>query len=155
MTVVPDGKEIAAALRGTIVARLRALGFKGAYPHFHRAHEDGHVDLAAIQLAGGGGGFTVEIAYCDPGGKNLMHGYGPPAPKEIRVAATCERLRLGEGTDHSDPGRGGSDFWFLTDPSIRRMGRAGTLDELAALAARLVDEQGEPWWRDRRASHAN
>jgi hypothetical protein len=48
------------ALKATFVSALRALGFKGSYPHFRRLI-DSRVDLVGLQFSQWGPQFYVEI----------------------------------------------------------------------------------------------
>ena len=154
------------ALKTCFVPALRDLKFKGTMPHFYRVRGD-HVDLASVQFSGGGGEFIVEIAFMDAARTNGIVGRrGPPdaaepvrrehdePPASMRVASTAQRLRLGASTHADPPERRGDDFWFNYRDGSRgsyEKGVRGAPAKLASLAARLLVEQGEPWWRSHHA----
>ena len=65
MAQTEERKLMNRALREKLVPDLRARGFKGSLPHFHRIKASG-ADYLTIQFWSAGGRFTVEIAKCGP-----------------------------------------------------------------------------------------
>lgn len=51
------------ALKRIVVPRLRALAFKGSFPHFRRTAEN-HIDPLTFQFDRHGGGFVIEVSSC-------------------------------------------------------------------------------------------
>ena len=106
-----------AELKRVAVPVLRALGFKGSFPHFRRA-ADKQIDLLTFQFSAGGGEFVIEIGSFPPAGDEL---YGELLPAaEVKMRHLLRRLRLG-AKDES------SDHWFNYD--------GGDYAGVAALAA--------------------
>ena len=57
-------KEMDAALKATLVPKLRSLGFKGSYPHFRREGER-YVGLVGVQFSQWGSQFYVEAGVAE------------------------------------------------------------------------------------------
>ena len=92
-----------AAIEKILVPILRAKGFKGKFPDFHR-DKNGHTDLIFFQFHKYGGSFAVNISYQDKKQNNLPPYPGKDAPPEKLKAyyaafqanySDQESLRLG------------------------------------------------------------
>ena len=124
-----------AELKRTVVPALRALGFRGSYPHFYREIA-GHIDLACVQFSQSGGKFVIELSYAGPDRGNVYANTEVLA-SELRVSQTTERLRLGSAQPHSD-------HWFVFNTPN------ASLDHVCQEAAKLLHSQGEAWWAEQR-----
>ena len=75
-------------LRKTVAAKLRALGFKGSFPHLRR-FRDGKAELISfLAHSNEGGGFNVGASIifteeADPARTNLFYPNDPPAPERL------------------------------------------------------------------------
>jgi hypothetical protein len=135
--------QMVAALKSRLVPELRSRGFKGSFPHFHRAGAT-RADFLTVQFYSLGGSFVVEIAACGPNG--IESGYASELPvAKLNTHHFRERLRLG-----SDPAGRKTDPWFHFGPSNleppRPLARTEHYEAIAARVAALVASQGEPWW---------
>lgn len=101
--------QMKAALKSTVVPRVRELGFSGSFPHLRR-HRADRIDLLTFQFDKHGGGFVIEISQCPPDGFTTSWGkqIGPDKvtawdlpPKERA------RIKPREGS--------GTDSWFRYD----------------------------------------
>jgi hypothetical protein len=128
-------KSVDEHLRGIVVPVLRQLGFKGAYPNFHR-DTNGHVDLACFQFSQSGGKFVVELSYATPKRENVYANADVPVSK-LRVSQTTDRFRLGSSQPHSD-------HWFDFANS------SSSVEQICEHVASLVRTQGEAWWAHKR-----
>jgi len=123
------------SLRQRAVPRLRELGFKGSFPHFHRPLSE-RTDLLTFQFDKYGGGFVVEIAKAPPGGFTTSWGEVVPTNKlSVSFLPPEERLRLGSR-------RSGGDHWFRYDRG-GFLGRRPTFDELAEQVRELLHNHRE------------
>ena len=123
-----------AVLRATVVPVLRARGFHGSFPHFHRVRES-QVDLLQFQYSSSSGGFVVELSYADPARENIvLHGDKELPPGRLRVNHTHRRFRLGATSE-------GGDHWF----SFER----ASPEAVAASVVPLIETQAEAWWAAR------
>lgn len=98
--MIPRIKEI-------IVPQLREWGFKGSYPHFRRANDEGF-DLLSFQFNRHGGSFLIELSVAYPMRTEYRNCYfvgNEPLEKEIKkinVSNTFARYRV----------RNRKDEWF-------------------------------------------
>ncbi|MDJ0850527.1 MAG: DUF4304 domain-containing protein [Myxococcota bacterium] len=127
-----------ASLKENVVPRLRELGFKGSFPHFHRPLPS-RTDLLTVQFDKYGGSFTVEIVKAPPGDFTTSWGEVVPV-KKLRTSyfEIYERLRLGARDVRSD-------HWF----NYRRglvFRRHPKFQEISLQVRQLIDSQAEPWW---------
>jgi len=135
-------REIDAALRASVVPKLRELGFRGSYPHFYKDRGNNHLDLLTFQFRLDGSSFIVEIAYADPLRKNVYFRPDTPANK-LYVSATTKRCRLGSA------GRSGVDGeWLQLDPGTFST-RAAHFTSLARKVEAMVLNEAMPWWEAR------
>ena len=117
-----------AELKRVAVPELRAIGFKGSFPHFRRA-SDTQVDLLTFQFSAGGGRFVVEIGKFPPQGYVL---YGKLiAAAEVKMAHLLRSLRLG-AKDES------SDHWFNYE--------SGDYARIAESVVPYIRGQAAEWW---------
>jgi hypothetical protein len=127
------------ALRKTVVPQLRAMGFRGSFPHFRRSGSQ-QIDLLTFQFDKWGGGFVVEIAKCPVEG--VIHPWGIIAgPTRVKVwdVHPGDRLRL-------QPRLGSSTGdWFRYDQQVR----SEEDSELEDIARQVIPylEIAEIWWR--------
>lgn len=137
-----DRKTMEAILRRDCVPVLRDLGFKGAFPHFHRV-TGGFVALANVQFASAGGSFCVNLGYADPGRRNVYHKPETP-PEKLRVSQTREFVRLGAV---------GGDRWFVFGRASASPYRGGVMapEEIAAECNALLRTEAAAWWERMRA----
>ena len=133
--------DMMAEIKREVIPTLRALGFKGSFPHLHRIVEGDHVDLVTFQFASAGGSFAIEIGFADAERENVYTEKDTP-PKKLRVSQTTVRRRLGAEDD-------GSDFWFVYDGE-RPFGMTGAPQALAETASDLIKSQAVSWWDARR-----
>jgi len=84
--------DMDAALKAIVVPHLRALGFKGSLPHFHRLRAGG-ADLLTVQFISAGGQFTVELGRCAADGFDF-HGRHVPLAR-ANTTFLHDRHRLG------------------------------------------------------------
>jgi len=117
-----------AELKRVAVPVLRALGFKGSFPHFRRTM-DTRIDLLTFQFSTGGGEFVIEIGSFPPTGYEL---YGKLVPAaEVKMRHLLRRLRLG-ARDES------SDHWFSY--------ANGDYATVAASVVPYIRGQAVEWW---------
>ena len=133
-------------LKARVVPALRAAGFKGSFPHFHREEEDGSVDLVTVQGFSAGGSFFVEIGYADPTRGKVARVMAGAAPGRLRVSGVRDRTRLG-ATD-------AEDRWFCygrtTYGDLRGTPRPAHV--IAEEVTALLAQEGEAWWASSRAA---
>jgi hypothetical protein len=131
------------ALKNRLVPELRRRGFKGTFPHFHRALAT-RVDFLIVQFNSAGGSFVVEIAKCGPNG--IVEGFGSELPVgRLNVQFFRDRLRLG-----SDTTAGRSDHWFefgrrMYDPP-QPTEPADHYQNVAMSVVPFLATQAERWW---------
>ena len=131
-------QDMDAALKATVVPVLRAAGFKGSYPHFHRDLA-GHVDLLTFQFGSAGGRFVVEIAFATASRDSLHPSRRDVPAAKLRVFHTGQRLRLG--------GVGLQDKWFIYAQPMTNFGEAAEApDDIAHTIAALIPTEAETWW---------
>lgn len=103
MTTHPARAEMERALREIFVPAIRAMGFKGTFPHFRRPASD-QIQLITIQYFSSGGSFVVELAAC--GIEGFTHSWGKHVPpNKVTAHDIGFRHRLGSS--------GGGDHWFV------------------------------------------
>jgi hypothetical protein len=117
-----------AELKRVVVPVLRSLGFKGSFPHFHRATAT-RIDLLTFQFSMGGGQFVVEIGSFPSEGYELYGKLIPPG--EVQMRHLLRRLRLG-AKDES------SDHWFNYD--------GGDYGAVAESVVPYIRGQAVEWW---------
>jgi len=102
-------KQMRKALKEIVVPVLRQQGFTGSFPHFRRIRQS-TIDLFAFQFDLYGGGFIIEIGWCDLAGFTTYWGKHIP-PEKVRVWDVPfdrrERIQPGSGA--------GKDNWFRFD----------------------------------------
>ena len=99
-----DRADMDAALKALVVPHLRAMGFKGTLPHFHRPRGRA-ADIISFQFRRYGGKFVVEIGRVAPGG---LHFHGKQiSVAKVRTSYLQERHRLG-----SELRANWGDHWF-------------------------------------------
>ena len=130
------------ALKEVFVPVLRARGFKGSLPHFHRVLPD-RVDYLSVQFYSSGGSFVVEIASAGADGK--PRGYGDHLPvQKLNTFFFSNRLRLG-----SEPTAGKGDHWYVFGPrSYDPPEPLRPPDHYLVVARQVVEDferQAEPW----------
>ncbi len=120
--------QMIAELKRVVVPELRAIGFKGSFPHFRRV-TDARVDLLTFQFSTGGGQFVVEIGKFPAQG--YVH-YGKLIPAaEVKMGHLLWRLRLGARDE-------GSDHWFNY--------QSGDYARLAESVVPYIRGQASDWW---------
>jgi len=129
--------QMKAALKSTVVPRLRKLGFSGSFPHLRRRRPD-RIDLLTFQFDRHGGGFVIEISRCPPDG--LTTAWGKQiAPGKVTAwdlpPKERGRIKPREGS--------GTDSWF-------RYGNAGSELEFVRMAESVLPfiEQAERMFDD-------
>ncbi|HEY6919200.1 MAG TPA: DUF4304 domain-containing protein [Tabrizicola sp.] len=133
-----DRKTMEAMLKRGCVPVLRDMGFKGAFPHFHR--ETGRfVALVTVQFGSAGGSFCVNLGYADPSRRNVYHTPGSE-PAKLRVSQTRDWVRLGAGT--------AGDRWFVfgSAAATAYRGSVRSPEEIATECAELLRSEAEAWW---------
>lgn len=139
MSLADDRQAMIATLKQLVIPHLRALGFKGSFPHFRRLLED-RTDLLMFQFDRYGGGFVVEIAKCPPGDFVTSWGERIPAKKlEVYYLHPDRRFRLGTAST-------GEDHWFRYDHG-GHWRRHQVFERLAHEVVQLLDEQAVLWWQ--------
>lgn len=91
-----------AAIKAFVLPHLRAMGFRGSLPNFHR-RRGAAADLLRFQFLSAGGAFVVEIGRVATGGFDF-HGRHIPLAK-ANMNYVQHRHRLGAPL-------GGGDHWF-------------------------------------------
>ena len=130
------------ALKKSAVPTLRALGFRGSFPHFYR-DRDGQLDLITFQFSRNGGQFVAELSFATPDRSNLPKPFRALPPSQLRSFHSMRRKRLG--------GSGHGDHWFVYASSNDSSRLAASPEEIAACCAELLRTEGESWWRSVRA----
>ena len=129
------------ALKQLLTPELRARGFKGSFPHFHRLTQQ-RADFLTIQFYSSGGSFVVEIAKAKlPIDKKISHGV---AVEKVTTAHFRDRYRL-----RSMPDRMGDDQWFEFGARTYEPVQDQEPERYQNVAARVVPllhSQAEPWW---------
>ncbi len=87
-------KEMDAALKAEVVPLLRAIDFKGSYPHFRRTAMD-RIDVIGFQFSQWGPQLYVEVAVAPLDGVTLSDGKHFP-PEKIKYYQCWPRRRVGE-----------------------------------------------------------
>jgi hypothetical protein len=137
-----DRKTMEAILKRQCVPVLRELGFKGAFPHFHR--ETGRfVALVTVQFGSAGGSFCVNLGYADPGRKNVSH-KPETEPAKLRVSQTRDWVRLGAGA--------AGDRWFVFGSAGATPYRGSVMapEAIVAECTALLRSEAEGWWAQKR-----
>jgi hypothetical protein len=130
------------SLKTISVPLLREMGFKGSFPHFHRAVGD-HIDLLMFQFRLDGSSFIVEISYADPERTNLY--FRPETPvARLRVRSTKKRYRLGESQETS-----GDGTWFELNHGLLTT-QARYFNKIALRVNDLIFREAVPWWEAQR-----
>lgn len=93
------------AIKAIVVPHLRAMGFKGSIPHFHRPRGEA-VDLLSFQFRSDGGAFVVELGRVAADGFDFHGKHIPAAKAQNRYLK--ERHRLG-----SELRVNYGDHWFV------------------------------------------
>ena len=135
-------KNMEQALKEFFVPELRALGFKGSFPHFRRIAENS-IDLLTFQFYSAGGSFVVEIGQCPLEGFTNAVGILTPA-NEVTVAHVFPRLRLGSSHE-----AGKSDHWFEFGEPNYVPAKTYTREHyqlVAKTAASFIPNQASTWW---------
>lgn len=91
--------EMIAELKRVVVPVLRALGFKGSFPHFRRT-TGSQIELLTFQFSMSGGQFVVEIGKFPLEGHELYGKLIPPG--QVKMRHLLRRLRLGAKDENSD-----------------------------------------------------
>jgi uncharacterized protein DUF4304 len=122
------------ALKKIVVPELRAKGFKGSFPHFHRDCGD-YRHLVSFQFNKYGGSFVVEVGRCSAQGLEKLGRQIPPTEVTVFHLHPAERIRLGKGPSESD-------HWFHFDGGIPwdRYNRA------AKAVVPHLSAEAETWW---------
>ena len=125
--------DMTRALKDHCVPKLRAMGFKGSYPHFHRA-ENGEVSLVNFQFSSGGSQFCVNLAFVDAEQQALVpHLPRPRAQEAPRFHDLAhDQRRRGDGRAVSrwrkaTSGRRLFRFLVCLSRRVRRTHRPGCL----------------------------
>ena len=142
---VTPREAMLAALKPTLNAYLRPLGFKGSFPHFRQIGE-AQIRLITFQFFSSGGSFVVEIAECGPDGITDRYGHvRRPPGKATAHDVFAPRPRL--GADHFPHG----DNWFeFGQPNYEagsdRVFPDGRYQAIADEVVRLLDTQAAQFW---------
>lgn len=118
-------------LKSTVVPRLRSASFRGSFPHFRRAVENG-IDLLSFQFDRHGGGFVIEISHSPKDGVTTH--WGEVITPQHVTAWDIDPDKRHRIQPHAG---GGVDAWFRYDE--------GQFD----LCAKQVLEalpRAEEWW---------
>lgn len=139
-----DRKTMEARLKRDWMPVLREMGFKGAFPHFHR-EAGGFVPLMTVQFGSAGGSFCVNLGYADPARRNVYH-KPDTEPAKLRVSQTRDWVRLGAVT--------GGDRWFVFGSAAATPYRGGVLppEEIVAQCTALLRSEAEGWWAQKRGA---
>lgn len=137
-----DRKTMEALLKRDCVPVLREMGFKGAFPHFHR-ETGGFVALMREQFASAGGSLCVEIGYPDPARKNVYH---KPETEPAKLRSARPRTGCGRGA------ASGGDHWFVFGSASATPYRGGVRppEEIVAECAALLRSEAQAWWEGKR-----
>jgi hypothetical protein len=127
-------KAMNAALKDIFIPALRAVGFKGSFPHFHRVSRDS-LHLLTLQFDKWGGGFIIEIAKCP--NKPFITSWGEAIPP---VKITAHDLYTNQRHRIQPRPESGVDSWFRFDDG-------GVEDAAREAVANLP--QAEAWWKER------
>jgi len=117
------------AIRETVVPSLRAIGFKGSFPHFSRPTAT-RIDLLTFQFSQFGPDLYIEVASCPPEGVVGPGGSTIPPDKVRTHHVGLLRRRIGPQPS--------LDFGDITDAANGR--------PLAERVAAAIAGEGEPWW---------
>lgn len=117
-----------AELKRIAVPVLRALGFKGSFPHFRRETE-AQIDLLTFQFSMAGGQFVIEIGTFPSEGYRLYDKVIPAT--QVKMRHLLRRLRLGAKNENSD-------YWFNYD--------ASDYTRVAELVIPYIHGQASKWW---------
>jgi hypothetical protein len=125
-----DAEEMRRLLKDAVVPSLRALGFKGSFPHFTRAHPT-RLDLLSFQFSQFGPDLYIEVASCGPDGYTTPDGLLVPKGRVRTYHVSHHRARIGPL------------------PALSFEGIAETKDaaRLAAVVSEAIELQGEAWWK--------
>ncbi len=137
-----DRKEMIKTLQTHVVPELRALGFKGSFPHFYKKSEE-YCYLLCFQFRSCGGSFCVEISYVDPKQTNICFGNESDI-KKIKVSATMDRMRLRlEKATRTLEG-----VWFIYSPNpfLDELEICLTQEKIVSKINELIIIQAIPWW---------
>jgi hypothetical protein len=115
--------DMDAAIKRSILPRLRQMGFKGTLPHLYRLR-NGACDYLTFQFLSAGGAFTVELARGNQDGL-MFHGRHIPVAK-VSTRYLHPRHRLGAPLS-------GGDHWYRFE-SV----------EPEAVAAKVLKDLGDP-----------
>lgn len=129
------------AIKSVVVPHLRAIGFKGSFPHFYRVNID-YIDLITFQFNLNGGRFVVEMSYVDPDKNNVFIDKDVPTSK-FRVSQTSKRLCLGSSSDETDN-------WFVFER--KNIFFKPDCEKIAQKIVELMKSQGESWFQSQRVS---
>jgi hypothetical protein len=112
---------------------LRASGFKGSFPHYRRAVEDG-IDLLTFQFDRHGGGFVVEIARSPGDGITT-----PWGERVLPNKVTAWDLHPDMRYRIQPRSGGGTDSWFRFDRGNVKQAAKQLLENLPS---------AEMWWQN-------
>jgi len=129
------------ALKQFAVPTLRALGFRGSFPHFRRVH-DTHADLIVFQFNRYGGSFVVEIGIITVE-QISAHWKANLTLSTATVYDTNNRNRLGA--------EGKADHWFeFSTPAAEVGNDVAEPDSYYECIARqvgtLIESEATHWW---------
>jgi hypothetical protein len=131
MTWGRDSKEMRRLLKEKVVPELRALGFKGCFPHFRRVLPT-RIDLLSFQFSQFGPNLYIEIGSCGPDGHTAPDGTFTPKGEVRTYDVGRYRRRIGPL------------------PSLDFEGISESRDSanLVATIADAIRRDGEPWWKE-------
>jgi hypothetical protein len=141
-----DRKAVEQALKKGCVPELRSAGFRGSFPHFYRATDDGFVALISFQFFSSGGSLCINLSYADPERKNIY--FRPDTePKKLRASQARVFHRLGARSE-------GSDCWYSFGKTSygEFRGQPLPLADLVETVRQRFKSEAEGWWSAKRES---
>jgi hypothetical protein len=149
--MAPERKDIEKALQQIVVPKLREMGFKGSFPHYRRAAEDGY-HLFSFFFDPSGGSFVAEAGKCTEEEFNSIasrHENLTPKKLDVGYCPILKRRRLG-----ADRANGYRDRWFKFAPSFHEAPPAARkpqpFSHFASVARQIVpllETEGQEFWR--------
>ena len=136
--------QMTAAIKSLVVPDLRARGFAGSFPSFHRVTQ-GCLELVHFQFSRYGGGVFVNI------GSSRVN----QDAAQVHQAVAREKLAAwnAQHQERLRPTGWFADQCFRYDRK-RDQGLGGMLFvNIATHIVELLDSQAEPWWKRHRDSH--
>ncbi len=131
MGLADDRLYMIKRLKAVVVPELRAMGFKGSFPHFRRSRKGW--DYLSFEFRHRyGGAFAVEV------GRRKDGEAGEVPDNEMNAFWARTRERLGTI-------RSGEDHWFSYDDALIRFGKR-RFERLLPQVLELIEAEAVPWW---------